>query len=363
MKQKSSKMNMKRIITIAVIVLIAGIMAFTLYSNKKVINENAAAVPEEVGTVPVKVTAVQLRAIDNSIELTGNFEARKEVSLTAEAQGSLIQLNIKEGQKVGQGQVIARIDPTAIQSNLATANASLNKAIKDKERYERLVKAGAISQKQYEDIALNVDNARANLAGIQQQMKYTIIRSPMSGTVSSVTVERGSFVTVGMKIGTVIDDSKLKMVIQVAETDVIKIKKGQPVEIKTEVYPEHVFNGNISLISVQADAGRKYDVEVEVPNKNDFPLKAGMFGTVALKAQTTDNGEKLFIPRKAIVGSIKEAQVFVLNNDSTVTLKTIEVQNISGDDVIVIKGLDNGDKIVVTGQINLQSGKKVKVIQ
>ncbi len=363
MKQKSSKINMKRIITIGAIVLVAGFMAFTLYNNKKEINKNAAAVPDEVGSVPVKVTAVTLKKMDNSIELTGNFEARKEVPLTAEAQGSLIQLSIKEGQKVGQGQVIARIDPTAIQSSLATANAALNKAIKDKERYERLVNAGAISQKQYEDIALNVDNARANLAGIQQQMKYTIIRSPMSGTVSSVLVERGSFATVGMKIGTVIDVSRLKMVVQVSETDVVKIKKGQPVEIKTEVYPDHIFNGNISLISVQADAGRKYDVEVEVGNNSAFPLKAGMFGTVSLEAKTADDGEKLFIPRKAIVGSIKEAQVFVLNNDSTVTLKTIEVQNISGDELIVLKGLNNGDKIVVTGQINLLSGKKVKVIE
>lgn len=363
MKKTSSKLNIKRIITIVVILALAGFMALKLYSNKSKINEKAAEVPAEVGFIPVKIAAAEMKKMDNGISFTGNFVARKEVPLTAEAQGSLIALNIKEGQKVGQGQVIARIDPTAIQSSLATARASLNKAIKDKERYERLVTAGAISQKQYEDIALNVDNARANLAGIQQQMKYTIIRSPMSGTVSEVNVERGSFATVGMKIGKVIDVSKLKMVIQVPEADVVKIKKGQPVKILTEVYPDHVFDGNISLISVTADEGRKYDVEVEVPNGGEYVLKSGMFGTVSLEAQVKDNGEKLFIPRKAIVGSIKDAQVFVLNADNTVSLKTIEVQNVSGDEVIVLKGINAGDKIVMTGQINLQDGKKVRVIQ
>ena len=88
-----------------------------------------------------------------------------------------------------------------------------------------------------------------------------------------------------------------------------------------------------------------------------------MFGTVLLEAQVKDDGEKLFIPRKAIVGSIKDAQVFVLNADNTVSLKTIEVQNVSGDEVIVLKGINAGDRIVMTGQINLQDGKKVRVIQ
>ncbi len=363
MKKNSSKVNVKRIITIIVIVAIAGFMGFKLYSNKQVINENATAVPSEVGRIPVKVAAAQMKKIDNSMSYTGNFIARKEVALTAEAQGSLIALNIKEGQKVSQGQVIARIDPTAIQSNLATANAALQKAIKDKERYQRLVTAGAISQKQYEDVALTVDNERASLAGVQQQMKYTIIRSPMSGTVSEVSVEKGSFTTVGMKIGSVIDVSKLKMVIKVSESDVVRIKKGQPVEIKTDVYPDHVFKGNITLIGVQADEGRKYDVEVEVPVDNTYPLKAGMFGTITLDAQTNDNGEKLFIPRKAILGSIKDAQVYVLNSDSTVTQKNIEVENQSGDEVIVRKGLNANDQVVTSGQINLQPGKKVSVVK
>ena len=283
--------------------------------------------------------------------------------MVAEAQGSIIQLNIKEGQAVSNGQVIARIDPTTLQSNLTTAKASYNNAVKNKERYERLVTAGAISQKQYEDIALNVNNERANMSAIQQQMKYTVVRSPMSGIVGEVKVEQGSFATLGMQLGNVVDVSKLKMVLKVPEEDVIKLRKGQPVKIMTDVYPEHEFSGNISLISVQADAGRKYDVEVEVPNNKTYNLKAGMFGTAMLNAQNNAKGEKLFIPRQAIVGSIKDAQVFVLNTDSTVTKKKIEVQNVSGESVIVLSGLQANDKVVTTGQINLQSGNKVRVIE
>ena len=143
-----------------------------------------------------------------------------------------------------------RIDPTAIQSNMATATASYKNAVKNKERYERLVEAGAISQKPYEDVALNVENARANLTSIQQQMKYTVVNSPMSGIIGEVKVEQGSFATVGMQLGTVVDISSLKMILKVPEEDVIKLKKGQPVSIQTDVYPDHTFKGNITLISV-----------------------------------------------------------------------------------------------------------------
>ncbi len=363
MKTNTSNKKSKVIIPIVIVVIIIAAIAYVLVNNKKEINARAEAKPQGVSALPVKVTAVEQKAIDNAITLTGSFEARKTLPLVAEAQGSIIQLNIKEGQPVRSGQVIARIDPTTLQSNMATARASYNNAVTNKERYERLVKAGAISQKQYEDIALNVDNARASLSSIEQQLKYTVVNSPMSGIVSEVKVEQGSFATLGMQIGNVVDISKLKMVLKVPEEDVIKLRKGQPVKIQTDVYPEHEFSGNISLISVQADAGRKYNVEVEVPNNSTYNLKAGMFGTAMLNAQNNAKGEKLFIPRQAIVGSIKDAQVFVMNTDSTVTKKSIEVQNVSGDNVIVLSGLQPNDKVVTTGQINLQSGNKVRVIQ
>ncbi len=363
MKTQNKSNRTRNIVASAIVAVIVGFIGFKLYANKSTIDVRSAAVPEAVSAMPVKVATAEMRSLDNSIQLTGSFEARKSLPLVAEAQGSITNLNIKEGQRVGRGQVVARIDPTTIQSNLASAEASLNNAIKNKERYERLVEAGAISQKQYEDVALNVDNAQANVTSVKQQMKYTVVNSPMSGIVGEVKVEQGSFATMGMQIGTVVDVSRLKMVLKVPEEDVIKVRRGQPVEIKTDVYPGEIFKGNITLISVQADEGRKYDVEVEVPNNGKFPLKAGMFGTAMLDAQNTDKGEKLFIPRRAIIGSVKDAKVFVLQGDSTVKSRDIQVQNQSGDEVLVLGGLKASEKVVTTGQINLQDGQKVRVIQ
>ena len=363
MKQRKTIKRSKLIIPIAVLAIILTAITVVLANNKKKIEARATAVPQGISAFPVKIARVEEMSLDNSLELTGSFKARQTLPLIAEAQGSVIQLNIREGEAIKAGQVIARIDPTTVQSNLATAHASYNNAVKNKERFQRLVEAGAISQKQYEDVALNVENARANMNSIQQQMKYTIIHSPMSGIAGEVKVEKGSFATPGMQLGSVIDISRLKMVVKVDERDVIRLRQHQPVSIKAEVYPGQVFNGTVSLIGVQADAGRKYNVEIEIANNSNCPLKAGMFGTAQFNETGADHAKKLFIPRQAIVGSIQHAQVFLLNRDSTVTLKNIEVRNTNGDQLIVLTGITQADEVITSGQINLQPGTKVRVVK
>ncbi len=362
---KTSNKKSKLIIPILIISAIAIIIAVVLFQNKSLINEKATATPEKVTEIPVRIATIEQKMPDNSISLAGSFAARRTLPLIAEAQGSVIALNIEEGQNIRAGQIVARIDPTSIQANLATAQATFDNAVKNKERYQRLVDAGAISQKQFEDVALNVESAKTNVKNIQQQMKYTVIHSPMSGIVSEVKVEKGSFATPGMQLGSVVDISRLKMVVKVAEADVIKLQKGQGVSIMTDVYPDQPFSGNISLISVQADASRKYDVEVEVMNSTKLPLKAGMFGTASFTEapKGTNSVQQLFMPRQAIVGSVQQPQVFVLNPDSTVTLRSLEVQDQSGNEVIIVKGLNASEQVITSGQINLKNGSKVRVIK
>ncbi|MBK8503796.1 MAG: efflux RND transporter periplasmic adaptor subunit [Saprospiraceae bacterium] len=347
------------------ILIIGGLTAWAglkLTSNKKVIDEKAEIKAEVITEIPVRIALVEMLEIDNSLKLTGAFEARKELNIIAEAQGRLTSLGIDEGSQVQKGQIVAEIDDTGVQSQLATAKASMDKAKKDVERYERLVKAGAVSQLQLEDVKLNLQNMETNVTAVEQQLKYTTVKSPMTGIVKKVKVEEGSFATPGAVIATVVDISSLKMVVKVPETDIMKVRRGQPVEIQTEVYPDKVFKGSVSLISVQADEGRKYDVEVELPNDKNFQLKAGMYGAVKITPSTTKKEEALFVPRNAVLGSVKEAQVFVLMEDKSVKLKPVRVGESSGEKVLILDGLSLGEKVVTTGQINLSDGRMVKVL-
>lgn len=356
---------MKFIKPIIAVLFIGGLtfwMFTTLSKNKEIIEEKAQIKDEVITNIPVRVAQVQNLAVDNSLNLTGTFEARRELSIIAEAQGRITQLNIEEGQLISKGQIVAKIDDTNIQAQLSSTKASMDKAKKDVERYERLVKAGAISQQQYEEVKLGYQNAQTNVTSIEQQLKYSTARSPMSGIVKELKVEQSSFATPGATIATIVDINQLKMVVKVGEQDIIKVKRGQKVEIKTDVYPDAMFKGVVKLISVQADAGRKYEVEIELANPKKTPLKPGMYGTVQITPTNNKKETALFVARKAIVGSVQSPSVFVVTADNSVIAKAVKVGDIVEDQVQILEGLAAGDVVVTSGQINLSNGKKIKVI-
>lgn len=352
----------KPIIAVLVIGGLAFWMFTTLSQNKEIIEEKAQIKEEVITEIPVRIAKVQKLPVDNSLNLTGTFEARKELSIIAETQGRITQLNIEEGQLIGKGQLVAKIDDTNIQSQLAMTTASMEKAKKDVERYERLVKAGAISQQQYEEVKLGYQNAQSNVTSIEQQLKYTTAHSPMSGVIKELKVEQGSFATPGATIATIVDINQLKMVVKVGEQDIIKVKRGQKVEITTDVYPDETFKGKVKLISVQADAGRKYEVEIDLGNPKKTPLKPGMYGTVQITPQGNKTETALFVARKSIVGSVQSPNVFLVDANNTVINKPVKVGEIVEDQVEILDGLESGDIVVTSGQINLSDGKKVKVI-
>lgn len=354
---------MKYIRIILPIVLLAGFgfwMFSTLANNKELIDKQSEFVEEVVTEIPVRVARVERRLVDNSLELTGTFEARKELNIIAEGQGRLTALFIQDGDRIQKGAIVAKIDASSIEAQVQVAMSSLEKSENDLASYERLLKAGAISRQQYEDVKLAVKNAQASLASIEQQLNYTTVRSPMSGIVKEVFVEEGSFATPGSTIANIVDISKLKMVVKVSEEEVVKIKKGRLVDVATDVYPDHTFQGRISLIGIQADQGRKYDVEIEMANTGRFPLKPGMYGTVKIMTDT-EAKHALFLPRKAILGSVKQSEVYVVE-EGVSRLLPVEIGAITGEDVMLLSGLNEGDQVITTGQLNLDDGKRITII-
>lgn len=352
--------------TLAVLTILAVVfLGFQkLEANKGIIDEKAQMEEVVITEIPVTTTLVNRQKIRSELSFIGTFEARKELSIIAEAQGRITSLNVKEGQNITRGQLIATIDDAAIQAQLNTAKAGLDKAAKDVERYSNLLEVGAISQTQFEEIQLGMQNQQSNITSIQQQLQYTRVKSPMSGIVSELMLEAGSFTSPGTPIATVVDISKLNMIVMVDERDVVKIGLRQNVNITTEVYPDVIFKGRVSQIGVQADAARKYEIAIEVNNDSrKNPLKAGMYGTAIIPTAEQDDTYVLTVPRKSVVGSLKQPQIYTLKEGNTAQLTAVEIGETIGDQVVILAGLNEGDQVITTGQINLDDGRRVKVIQ
>jgi len=355
-----------KFIKVLIPIIIVGVGLFWGYNklneNKAVIDQKATQTEPVIAEIPVTTVPVSLQELNNEIELIGTFEARKELNVFAESQGRINRIYIKEGQRISKGQTIATIDDAAVQAQLVTARASLQKAQKDVERYKNLLDVGAISQTQYEEVQLGMQNQASNLTTIQEQLKYSTAKSPMSGVVKELILEEGSFANPGTQIATIVDINNLNLIVKMDEKDVVKVKNRQKVNITTEVYPDVKFSGRINQIAVQADVARKYEIAIELSNSRKHPLKAGMYGNVKIPSKAADvQNTALAIPRKSVVGSLKSPKVFIAK-DGKAILTDIEVGETIEENVIVLNGLNEGDLVITTGQINLDNGRDIKII-
>jgi RND family efflux transporter MFP subunit len=362
---------MKKIIFIVGGLVIASLIAFTLVKNKSEIDE-AATYREKIANVPVQIYTTQSEPVVGEYAYIGTFEPNREVTFGAETQGKVVALSVEEGQTVIQGQIIGKIDDEMLKIRLATEQvgvetqqANLQKLSRDLERYENLNKAEATSDINLQNARLGQKQANLSLKSAESQVKstqksiaQTNIVAPISGTLTEKRIELGSVLAPGTPVGTITDISRLKFRVLVPEKELQKFKLGQVVKIVADVYPQIEFEGIVNLVSVKGDVAHNYKVEVLVNNSLENPLRAGMYGKLNGKSNGSSN--KILVPRAAVVGSVKSPQVFIAQNGKAV-LKNVVLGNTYGDKLVIESGLNVGENVIITGQLNLENGTTIKI--
>ncbi len=350
---------MKKLKTIVFIITIAATFGFILYNNKKEIDANAE-VKEEVKNVPVTVATVTQKNLSQDLTMIGTFEPHKEIKLLSEISGKVVSVGVEEGDYVKQGQLIAQVDNEMIRAQLIAAEASYQKAQKDVARFETLRKGNAATDIQVEDASLRLKSAESQLLTLRKQLKNTTIVAPISGTVTTRSFEQGSVLLPGNPLVEITDISKLKLTVRVPEKEIVKYSAGDKINIQADVYPGESFEGKVTLVGVKADAAHSYLVEILVANQTKLPLRAGMYGRASTGVAVKDAA--LVVPRAALVGSVKNPQVYVVNNNQA-QLKNVQVGIESGGQVEILAGLTEDEQVVVSGQINLENNSKVTVVK
>ncbi len=352
---------MKRILTILIVVVVVGLVGFRLMNNKKQIDAKKQ-MPDTTGVqVAVNVAEVKSRVSERNLTLVGTVIANKVIDVKSEVQGNITSLNFELGDQVRQGQLLARVDARVKSLAVSTAEQTLANAKQNVDRYSNLFKGGAATEAQLQQYQLTYDNAKNQLEQAKKELSNTNIVSPISGSIIQKPVEQGAFVNLGTSIATIVDVSKLKVQLNVAERDVYALKLGDVVNLTASVYPGVTFQGKITFISPRGDDAHNYPVEIQLVNQGKNQLKAGTYVDVAFNRKS--QVPTLQIPREALVGSIKDAQVYVVGSDNVAKLRKITVGSDNGASLEVLDGLKEGEKVVTTGQINLANNAQVSVIQ
>jgi membrane fusion protein, multidrug efflux system len=348
---------MKKLIYILVVVAVIGAIAFTLMNNKKEMAAKAAVADIKSDAISVALTEAKTARIDKSFTAQGNFEPIQTLVLMSETNGQIKQVLKRKGDRVRAGEVLLRVEASTMNADLATAQANYEKAKRDLGRYENLAAGEAITKRQLEEARVGVKTTEAQLVGARQRLNKTRITAPISGEINEIYVEVGSYLNPGTKLYDIVNVDKLKLTVKAGEREVLLIRKGDKVSVQADVNATEKYTGTVTAIAAQADASLKYDVEIEVKNPGENSLRAGMYGTAFF--EIADQRDALLLPREAIVGGLQDPSVYVVENDIA-RLRKVKIGTVTQDQVEIVEGLTAGQKVVRSGQINLQDGLKVK---
>ncbi len=346
----------KRVITIigvAIVLIIFSI--FKLKSNKEKV-QNKLYIHDTSAAILVDVTKPSFHTFENSFAFLGTFDPTRQNTIGSDGAGKIVRLNFQEGDRVSAGQVLAKLDDEMLNIQLENAEINVEGQRNDDTRNSNLAKDNVISGVQQEKTKLALKSAETQVKQIKKQIKNTSIIAPFSGVVTKKMIDLGSVVGPGTPALELTDISSLKLNISVPERDILKFKIGQTVTVNADVYANKAFLGRVSNISVKADASHNFKVEVLIQNTSANPLMAGMYGSVVLQNSKTINA--LSIPRKALLGSSKAPQVFVVKNGKA-KIVSFTAGTSDGEYIEVIDGLSKNDIIVIKGQINIQNNSNV----
>jgi RND family efflux transporter MFP subunit len=383
---------MKKGIIVLLLLLLAGGLFFFFGPAGKdkadaVDQGPAKAKPNNVARVEVEAVS-RVPLLQKGYRESSTLEALEEVVLYPRVTGRLEKYLVEEGQILKKGQVIAELDHRDVdaqinsieaqiavsQAQLASARATHTNAASERDRYRKLVEEGYATTQQLDDKETAYLQSEANVklynATIQQyrsslekekvNLSEYVIKSPIEGRVlDDYSLTPGEMITPSTAIAQVGKTGSLKAVIKAPESRAVNFTEGMKAVLTVDSLGDKKFEGKITLVSPSVDTStRTTKVEVIVDNSEGM-LKPGMFAEVFIVEKEKENA--LAIPAEAIIGTGGTFHLLVVQDDQ---VKQVDFNaGIVTDDLVeVLDGLEEGQKVVVSGGNLLKDNDKVAVI-
>jgi membrane fusion protein (multidrug efflux system) len=350
---------MKDIVTLCLIVLAVMLAAFVITGCN---NQDSIANTEtnslETPAVPVSVVVVNPVPIKDVIFLPGETEAWQDVQVAANAAGRIEWLGPREGHNVKKGQLLAKIDVSALKAALDHAEASYKLAEDLCQRRRRLYENKIIAREELDQSETQRTLALTDLEQIRIKYNHGFPKSPITGIINYLYVDVGEYADVGKPIADIVNVDKIKINVRVPELDVRYVKKGQKTPIKIDAFADRVLIGTVDFVAFKADSATKTFLVRSVIDNPDHDIRPGMIGRAAFVRRVIPDA--IAAPLFALVDKGGERLVFV-EKDGVAESRTISIGVIEGDRVQITSGLNAGDHLIVRGHTEVEDGMKVIV--
>lgn len=346
---------MKRKTYILASIIIVGLIVLTLVLNKRSTASKTQMIESNSTAVAVKTEVVADSTYATSFATNGVLEAGHDLSLLSDIAGRIVQIYANEGDAVQKGKVLIQLDSETLRADVESSRVAYEAAQRDYERFKNANAQGGVTDQQLATIHTQMVAAESRYISSRRRLSDASIKAPISGKIYKSYVEVGGYLNPGAKLFDIIDDSQLKVSGYLTERQRLGITKGQAVEVTSELFPGAVIAGKVTFVSDKADRSLNFPVEVTITDKQ-VDLLPGMYVSISFGNETQKRG--ILIPRNAIIGSVKDASVYVVEH-SVAKKKAIVAGSIFGNRIEVLEGLQQGDSIVVAGLINISDGTTV----
>jgi RND family efflux transporter MFP subunit len=297
--------------------------------------------------------------------------------------GNIVEIRAHEGDRVGNGQILAAIDDSQPRAALEQATAAVTVAEKEvsaadssfalaeatRKRYQQLYEKKSVSPQEFDEIKARYQSAEARrdmaragqaqvnaaLTQARTSLGYTRIRAPFAGVVTEKKVDAGTLASPGMPIFTIEDTRSYRLEAAVDESDIRLVRVGQTVPVLLDALGNTELSGKVVQVVPAADpASRSFLVKIEL--RADARLRSGLFGRARFS-----HGEQsaLLIPRAAILERGQLQGVYVIGVNGIAGLRYVTLGKTAGQQVEVLSGLQDGEKLVAAPGSREWSGKQI----
>jgi RND family efflux transporter MFP subunit len=352
--------------------ILALFIAATLAACNKGPDKSAAAANERPLLLATEdLLTVRNNALASGPSITGSVQPERRADLRAEVSAVVLQVLKENGDNVRRGDLLARMDDTAIRESLASAEAATRASSQAFEQAERqfqrmttLRKSGMTSTQQLEDAEIRRNNAQSDLeaartrtAQARQQLQRTEVRAPFDGIVSDRKVSAGDTAQIGKELVKVIDPASMRFEGLVSADSIGSVNAGQTVHFRVNGYGEQEFTGKVRRVNPAANTTtRQVEVLVDFVDKKQ-PKLAGLYAEGRIETESTTS---LTIPATALVRDGDKSTAWQLK-DNTLRKVSLEVgdRDPRSGDFVLRGGLAEGDQLIRYPSATLKDGQKV----
>ena len=322
--------------------------------------DNKAAQETTEEAIPVKVLTLEPTSIATTLDYTADLQADEEVYYAPSAAGRIEKIHVEVGDRIKKGQLLVEMDRT----NLIQAEVELKNLETEYNRAVALKQTGSISQQNYDAAVTQYEVAKANVEFLREN---TQMLAPFDGIVTGKYYEDKELYTGAAAGGaskpSVISIQKinpLKAYVNLSEQYYLSVKKGMSVELKSNIYPDRIFEGKVSIVYPTIDpASRTFTVEVKIPN-NDEALRPGMYGTINFFIGETST---LVVPAIAVLKLQGANDRYLFLNENGRAKRVGVTLGRRFDDKVEVFSDDikPGAQLVIVGQGRLIDGSPLKI--